>query len=56
MFQEEIRTKPFFEKQQAVNEDENITSNKDESMYVDTTSQRLQASNTLHNVYATSVI
>ena len=44
--------KPFFFKQQALNEDENIKSDKDEPMDVDTTSQRLQASNILDNVYA----
>ena len=41
----------FFEEQQAVNEDENITSDEDEPMDIDY-SQRLQARNILDNVYA----
>ena len=51
------RSKTVFEEQQAVNQDENILSDEDEQMNVDDTiSQRLQASNILGNVYATSVI
>ena len=38
-----------------MNENKFITSGKDEPMDVDTTSQKLQASNILHNVYAKSV-
>ena len=33
----------FFEEKQAVNQDENITSDEDEPIDVDTTSQKLQA-------------
>ena len=45
VFQENILEKAnrFFEEQQSVNEDENITSDEVESMDVDTTSQMLQA-------------
>ena len=46
----------YFEEQQAVNKDEHITSDADEPMDIDTTRQRLQASNILDNVYAKSVI
>ena len=46
----------FFEEQRAVNEDENITSDADEPMGVDTISQSLKACNILNNVYAKSVI
>ena len=58
MFQEEIFYEEIFllERQQAVNQDENITSDEDEPMDVDTTRRRLQASNVLVNVYAKSVI
>ena len=59
MFKEEIlkdTNRFFFEKQQAVNADENITLNEDKPMDVDTTNQMLQASNILYNVYAKSAI
>ena len=58
LFLEEILKEAdfFFEKQQAVNQDENIPSNEDEPMYVDTTSQRFQVINTFNNVYANSPI
>ena len=46
----------FFEEQQSVNEDETITSDEDEPMDVDTTSQRLESSNILNNDYVKSVI
>ena len=46
----------FIEEQQTVNQDENITLDEDEPMDVDTTSQRLQADNTLDNVYTKPVI
>ena len=53
MFQEEIYVEAnFFEEQKIVNEDENIASDEDEPMYVDTISQTLQANKTLDNVYA----
>ena len=45
-----------FYQQQTVNEDENITSDEDEPMDADTTSQRLQASNILDNFYAKYVL
>ena len=58
MFQEEIleETNHFFEKQQVVNENENMTSDEDEPMDVDTIIETLQASKTLDNVYAKSLI
>ena len=46
----------FFEEQQLVNEDENLTSDEDEPMVVDTISQTLQVNNILDNVYVKSVI
>ena len=56
--QEDIieETNQFSEKEGVVNEDENTTPYKDDPMNVDTTSQKLQSSNILDNVYATSVI
>ena len=58
VFQEEIleEANRFFEEQQTVNEDENITSDEDEPVAVGITSQRLQASNILDDFYAKSVI
>ena len=58
MFQEDILEKAnsFFEEQQAVTEDKNITSDEVVSMDVDTTSQILQTYNILVNVYATFII
>ena len=51
------RSKPFFyNEQQKVNQDENITLDEDEPMDVDTKSLRLQASNIFDNFYAKSVI
>ena len=49
-------TNLFFEEQQTINQYENITSDKDVPMGADTTSQILQASNILNNVYTKSVI
>ena len=46
----------FIQEQKVANEDENIILDVDEPMDGDTTSQSLQASNILDNVYATSVI
>ena len=56
MFQEEIleETNLFFDEQQTVNQDNNIKSDEDEPMVVDTTTEWLQASYTLHNVYVKS--
>ena len=48
--------KTFFEEQGLVNEDENITSDEDETMDVDTISQMLQASKALKHIYMKSVI
>ena len=52
VFHEEIleRSKLFFEEQYLVSEYENITSDENEPMDVDTISQRLQAINILDNV------
>ena len=58
MVQEEIleEANHCFEEQQAVTEDENITSDANDPMDVDTISERLEASNIIDNVHATSVI
>ena len=48
--------KLLFEETQAVNEDENITSDNNDPMDVDATSQRLQSNSTLDNVYLKYVI
>ena len=46
----------FFEKQQAVKVDENITSHVFDQVNIDTTNQILQSSNILFDVYTTFVI
>ena len=48
------RSKLFFDEQQSVNQDKNITTDEDEPMDVDTISQRLQASNIFDNFYTTN--
>ena len=58
MFQKEILNEAtlFFKEKQAVSQDENILSNENELMDIDTTSQTLQPSNIIDNVYAKSAI
>ena len=58
VFHEEIleRSKLFFEEQYLVSEYENITSDENEPMDVDTISQMLQAKKKLDNVHPKSVI
>ena len=46
----------FFDEQQAVNQDDNITPDEDEPMDVDAKSEMLQASNILAKFYANYVI